>query len=185
MCRRHLTVVRYCVLGTSRVNPLSPDRCAGSCTRPACRGRQTERLGQMNTFDSPPSRPLLGTPHPRLVCCQRDEFAEQCIAAYASGKHVRRMIALAPPAHVHTCYTHAGSSVERTWGGPLVGEFGGGRPRVLSPQPHQDSTHTPPPSPRSPHSPPSPPSPPLPSRFDRDCMHAGGTFYLPAFGRYL
>ena len=141
MCRRHLTVVRYCVLGTSRVNPLSPDRCAGSCTRPACRGLQTERLGQMNTFDSPPSRPLLGTPHPRLVCCQRDEFAEQCIAAYASGKHVRRMIALAPPAHVHTCYTHAGSSVERTWGGPLVGEFGGGD-HVCSPPSPTRTTHT-------------------------------------------
>ena len=49
---------------------------------------------------------------------------------------------LAPPTPM--C-THAGSSFERTWAGPLVGDLRGGRLRVLSLQPHQDSTHTPPP----------------------------------------
>ena len=59
-------------------------------------------------------------------------------------------IALAP-ACAHNWGPHLNGRGRAVGGGPR-----GGRPRVLSPQPHQDSTHTPPPSPRSPPSPPSP-----------------------------
>ena len=61
-----------------------------------------------------------------------------------------------PPRQPHAprpMCTHAGSSFERPWEGPLVGDFGGGDYVCSPPSPTRtNSTHTPPPSPRSPPS---------------------------------
>ena len=79
---------------------------------------------------------------------ERDTAAEESAATDVDAADVVRALIfaypppLAPPTPM--C-THAGSSFERTWAGPLVGDLRGGRLRVLSLQPHQDSTHTPPP----------------------------------------